>query len=146
MSKTWFIFAEKLRSCRPSAIHTSSPYMKVRCYKLVLVAGFVMRVVVCLSKVNFVSEPHAEWNVTPGTWCASISLCLRSRVWSRKSLCWRPMLGYISIDRLVPSQHCRIMCRGSCLPVLLTHDEMVIVVCFSILECVYMTVITGFCL
>lgn len=60
------------------------------------VFGFV----VCLSEVNFVSEPHVEWNVIPATRRVSISLCLRFRVWSRKSLCWRPMLGYISIDTL----------------------------------------------
>lgn len=33
MSRTWYTFAERLRSCRPSATPTSSLYMKVRVFE-----------------------------------------------------------------------------------------------------------------
>lgn len=116
MSKTWYTFAEKLRSCPHSATRTSSPSMKVQHKK--------KKIVLC---VRADSEPHEEWNVIPGERLFSISLCLRFRVWSRKSLCWRPMLGYISLGHpVIPSQHGRRMCWALCLLVPLTPDEIAI--------------------
>lgn len=70
MSKTWFTFAEKLRSCPHSATRTSSPSMKVQHRK----KKKKRKIVLC---VRADSEPHEEWNVIPGKRLFSISLCLR---------------------------------------------------------------------